>query len=283
MVRRRSYTAAAITRQSGLAAACAARLASNWWLGTRILVQVRADISLELARRLLPTIDTRGTHVAAKRRQGTLDDASCRFRCAVVVVLAGRSHSASQHPSALVLSHRDDQIVACASIQVGLLVEAQVVAVPVDDVITASQSDASSANVRRRALASQVTQDLLRDRGLLLMRHADILHLGADRAPVRYSQPMGVKDIKIGTLADAARWTRRALLAAMRTPSGSPERQAKLDDLIQATTRARFLAEAYDGKLAVELRVTLRVAEIVLARVKSGAPAGSPRHQTSGT
>jgi hypothetical protein len=94
---------------------------------------------------------------------------------------------------------------------------------------------------------------------------------------------MGVKDIKIGTLADAARWTRRALLAVMRTPSGSPERQAKLDDLIQATARARFLAEAYDGKLAVELRITLRVAEIVLARVKSGTPSGSPRHQTSGT
>ena len=90
---------------------------------------------------------------------------------------------------------------------------------------------------------------------------------------------MAARDIKIGTITDAARWTRHALAAVMSTPKGSPERRAKLDDLIQATTRARVLADAYHGKLAVELRITLWAAEAVLDRVKSGAPAGSARHQ----
>ncbi len=94
---------------------------------------------------------------------------------------------------------------------------------------------------------------------------------------------MGARDIKIGTLADAARWTKRALAAAISTPRGSPERRAKLEELIQATTRARFLAEAYKGELAVELRVALRAAEIVLNRIRSDAPTGSPRHQASET
>ncbi len=95
---------------------------------------------------------------------------------------------------------------------------------------------------------------------------------------------MAARDIKIGTLADAARWTRAALAAAISTPKGSPERRAKLEDLIQATTRARFLAEAYKGDLAVELRVALRAAEIVLDRIKSNDPSvGSPRHYASET
>ncbi len=120
-------------------------------------------------------------------------------------------------------------------------------------------------------------------------RHADQQRLGCQRRSIfrevvsrsEYSNIMGARDIKIGTLADAARWTKRALAAAISTPRGSPERRAKLEELIQATTRARFLAEAYKGELAVELRVALRAAEIVLDRIRSDDPAGSPRHQAS--
>ncbi len=91
---------------------------------------------------------------------------------------------------------------------------------------------------------------------------------------------MGTRDIKIGTIADAARWTKQALAAVVSTPAGSAERRAKLEDLIRATERARALAEAYKGERAAELRVALRAAEIVLDRIRSGASTGSPRHHS---
>lgn len=83
------------------------------------------------------------------------------------------------------------------------------------------------------------------------------------------SQAPGVnaRDIRMGTIADAISWVKHTVLVVVATPSGSPERRAKLDELSRATATARKLADGYEGRLSMELKIALRVAEFALARL----------------
>lgn len=92
---------------------------------------------------------------------------------------------------------------------------------------------------------------------------------------------MGARDLKIGTILDAAGWSIDAL-AATATPAGSPERRAKIVELSGAVQRGKVVAEAYDGKLAPEIRLALRVAEWGLGRLGAGAASASKTEPTAG-
>lgn len=80
---------------------------------------------------------------------------------------------------------------------------------------------------------------------------------------------MSARDVKVGTLIDVLRWLKGAVLVAVGTPSGSPERTAKLDELSLVIQRARQATAGYQGERAPELRAALGVAEITLAYLRT--------------
>ena len=92
---------------------------------------------------------------------------------------------------------------------------------------------------------------------------------------------MGTRDLKIGTILDGMKWMRSCAYAVIATPSGSPERRARLAELTMATTRARIMAEDYRGKMAPELRMAIRMAEATLhllgEKKAGGSSTGSDR------
>lgn len=98
---------------------------------------------------------------------------------------------------------------------------------------------------------------------------------------------MNARSIQMGTIIDAIAWAKSTLLVVVATPRGSPQRRAKLDELARATVKARELADAYQGNLAMELKLALRVAEMGLARFRIGSPdaatPGSDHAQGAGT
>jgi hypothetical protein len=91
---------------------------------------------------------------------------------------------------------------------------------------------------------------------------------------------MGTRDIKIGTILDGMRWMRSCAFSLLSTPSGSPERRARLFELTMATAKARAMAETYRGKMAPELRLAIGVAEAALRHF--GERAGEPGSRGSG-
>lgn len=84
---------------------------------------------------------------------------------------------------------------------------------------------------------------------------------------------MGARDVKLGTVADALAWLRDAAAVALGTPSGSPERARKLDELTHALGRAKASADGYRGKMADEIRLGVQAAEIVVKRVRGDSTA----------
>lgn len=84
---------------------------------------------------------------------------------------------------------------------------------------------------------------------------------------------MGARDVKLGTVADALAWLRDAAAVALGTPSGSPERARKLDELTHALGRAKASAAGYRGKMADEIRLGVQAAEIVVKRVRGDSTA----------
>ncbi len=79
---------------------------------------------------------------------------------------------------------------------------------------------------------------------------------------------MDYREIKVDSVMKAIKWAKHTLLVVVSTPSGSPERRAKLDELARATSRARELASSYRGKLSTELQVGLQMTEMALARFR---------------
>lgn len=84
---------------------------------------------------------------------------------------------------------------------------------------------------------------------------------------------MSARNLRVGTILDTLAWVGDGL-AALRTPRGSPQRRAKLEEIGAATTKARIAAESYRGRFAPEVRVALQVAELGVQRARSGW--GSP-------
>lgn len=80
---------------------------------------------------------------------------------------------------------------------------------------------------------------------------------------------MGARDVTIGSIFDAARWLKDAYDVARRTPQGSPERLAKLDQLAAATSRARIVADASSGRMSTPIQVALRAAELGIGYLKT--------------
>lgn len=87
---------------------------------------------------------------------------------------------------------------------------------------------------------------------------------------------MGVRDLSLGSVGDALAWLRSAMVAVTTTPSGSVERQARLDELASAVTRARVVLEAKPGKFGSELRLALHATEVLLARLRGPVASGAP-------
>lgn len=72
-----------------------------------------------------------------------------------------------------------------------------------------------------------------------------------------------INEIK-GTLRDtgtAVAWIRDAYVAFTRTPAGSAERSAKLDDLTRKVQEIRAQADAAGGNLTPGIKVALTLAE----------------------
>ncbi len=86
---------------------------------------------------------------------------------------------------------------------------------------------------------------------------------------------VSARNVKMGTVVDAVRWAKHTMLVVIGTPSGSPERRAKLDELVRATARARALADDYKGSLAIELRLALHAAEVGLRRLQGASVAST--------
>jgi len=80
----------------------------------------------------------------------------------------------------------------------------------------------------------------------------------------------------MGAIIDAIAWAKSTLFVVIGTEKGSPQRRAKLDELARATVKARELADAYQGDLAIELRFALRMAEMGLDRFRIRPPGASP-------
>lgn len=75
---------------------------------------------------------------------------------------------------------------------------------------------------------------------------------------------MGARDVKFGSIMDAAAWAKAGLFAVLGTPRGSPERKARLDEITLGVTQARVMADGYQGRLAPELRLATQIAEVGL-------------------
>lgn len=90
---------------------------------------------------------------------------------------------------------------------------------------------------------------------------------------------MSARDVTVGSILDAARWVKDAVVAATTSPPGSPERLAKLDQLAVATSRARIVADARGGA-SRGLQIALRAAELGIDYLKKpSGPRG--RHARS--
>ncbi len=80
---------------------------------------------------------------------------------------------------------------------------------------------------------------------------------------------MIVRDVKIGAVLDAINEAKSCLFTLLTAKTGSPERARELDRLTKVTTRARELADAYDGRLSIAIRLPLTLAEFALKQAKA--------------
>jgi hypothetical protein len=80
---------------------------------------------------------------------------------------------------------------------------------------------------------------------------------------------MGARDVTLGSIFDAAKWVKDAVAVARRSPPGSPERNAKLDQLAMVAVRARVEADSRRGGASTGLQIILRCAEAGIDYLKN--------------
>lgn len=81
---------------------------------------------------------------------------------------------------------------------------------------------------------------------------------------------MPVESVTLAAVIDAISEAKASLLIAIASPPRSAQRAAELGRLYQLATAARLLADAYRGRLAMDAKVALRVAELGYERLRRG-------------